>query len=644
MDIFYFLPWWIKLIGICIVFGVVANIVMRITGSIDKKTIAERMYSDPMLALQIAMENWSSAVFTPEEYESQLLYIVQNTGYDKAMAKLAKFYAGEGGDDKKDMVKYRFWLERAAKAGDLESIMDYYGFLDYSVESDAYEEMLRDLDDVKADSEDEAHMVCYRKGIVYYKMGKIDMARQILKNLDYPKFDEKRSYMLFLCFVRERDMNAAESILQQMETNGWVAPADFYLTMYQYYTLPKADKASDYTAQIKYAEKYAASKDANEEKAKEIGGDAYYHLGEEYWIGKEFHNYRKANEYLLKAANKGHARAKEMLEHFGVEGILIFSMQAGERTYQFMSGYEFRASENTMKWLQIYYGIKYRAGLIADDFKNQYTAKFYSFDTLVNGVHQLYADQIAQMIRWCILMLLSFGIDCYDAGDMIDSCEDLSLLPRVPMFEQGIEKIDTRAEQLNIQTAYAKAARGYWSGAGFGTTIHGVIGASIKASVSAGIMNAGSKALHGIGDGIAKSINNAEIKRMEKRLFENPQIMNEFVSAVYTACLAVGRIARKMIEASCDIRLEALEGTVQYAEEDLTDITDKTLTAKINNYLYLGDKHVYVLLLEKLRRNPLDEEVFHLLYEYADKYEVSLDNKKIFHTIERYGHDFGILE
>lgn len=644
MDMLYFLPWWAKIIMICIVFGIVGNITMHIIGSIDKKTITERMHSNPALALQIAIENRESAVFTPEEYESQLLYIVHNTGYDKAMAKLAKFYSGEKEGDKKDIEKFRYWLERAAKAGNLESIADYYGFSNYDVESDAYEEIMNDLDNVKAGSEDEVHIVCYLKSIVYYKIGNTEMAKRMLEGLDYPKLEDKRRHMLFLCYAKESDMEAAENILQQMEQNGFIVPADFYLTIYQYYALSKEDKVPDYISQIKYTEKYIASKEVNEEVARKIGSDAYYHLGEEYWVGKEFRHYRKANEYLLKAANKGHVRAKEMLEKFGVDGILVLPMQANMVTYQFIGNYEFRASENTMKWLQLYYGIQYKVGLIADEFKNQYTTKFRSFDMLINGVQQLYTEHIVQMVRWCVLMLLSFGIDSYDAGDIVESCGDLSLLPRIPMFEQGIEKIDYRAEQLKIQTAYTKATRGYWSGAGFGSTIHGTIGASIKASAAAGIMNVGSKALHGIGDSIARSIDNAEINRMKNELFGNPQIINEFVNAIYTACFSVGQTTRKIIEVNSVIRLEALEGIVQYGGEDLSNITDKTLTAKINNYLYLEDKRAYVLLLEKLRRNPLDEKVFHQLYEYADNHVASLEDKEILTSMKRYGYDFGILE
>ncbi|MDE5938551.1 MAG: hypothetical protein K2H37_05680 [Lachnospiraceae bacterium] len=625
-----------KFIVICIVVVVVANIVVRITNSIDKKTIAERMTSDPELALKIAVDS----SFSPEEFEEQVLSIIQNTGYDKAMEKLARFYASEEADEKKDIEKSNFWLERAAKAGNLKSILDYYGFSGYDVKSDEYEEILCCLDKVKFESEDEAHMMCYQKSIVYYKMGKPDMAGQILESLDDPELDEKRYHMLFMCLTRMGNMDKAEQVLLHMENNDWVVPAEFYFGMYQYHKSSKANKEPDYAAQVKYTEKYERCDDIDEDKVSAMGGDAYCHLGEKYWREGMTHDYEMANRYLIKAAEKGVVRAKEILEKYGVEGILVCPMRFDQIKYQFMNGCELDSTENTMKWLQLYYGIQFAVDLLSHDFKERYTNNFRAFDDLINGVYQLYADQIAQMVRWCILLLMSFGIDSYDAEDIINNCEDLSLLSQVPIFEQAIAEVDNRANELHIETAYTKATRTKWSGAGFGSTIPAAIGATIKASAAAGIMNAGSRALHGIGDSIARSIDNAEIRGMERKILESQKIQDEFVDATAWACRDVGETVIEMIEAHSDIKLEVLEGSVWYEGENLLDLDDRTLDAKINNYSYVGDDCVYILLLEKLRRNPLDKKVFYRLYEYADKCE----DKNVYVSFKRYGHDFGLLE
>ena len=82
-----------------------------------------------------------------------------------------------------------------------------------------------------------------------------------------------------------------------------------------------------------------------------------------------------------------------------------------------------------------------------------------------------------------------------------------------------------------------------------------------------------------------------------------------------------------------------MEGSVQYEGESLAYLDDRTLDAKINNYSYVGDERTYTLMLEKMRRNPLDETVFQRLYEYADQCE----DKKVSISFKRYGHDFGLL-
>ena len=102
----------------------------------------------------------------------------------------------------------------------------------------------------------------------------------------------------------------------------------------------------------------------------------------------------------------------------------------------------------------------------------------------------------------------------------------------------------------------------------------------------------------------------------------------------------MGQTVLEIIEESGDLRLEVLEGSVQYEGESLACLDDRTLDAKINNYSYVGDDRTYTLMLEKLRRNPLDETVFQQLYKYADQCE----DKQVYISLKRYGHDFGLLE
>ncbi len=150
--------------------------------------------------------------------------------------------------------------------------------------------------------------------------------------------------------------------------------------------------------------------------------------------------------------------------------------------------------------------------------------------------------------------------------------------------------------------------------AGFDTTISGTIRASIKASAAAGAMNIGSGILHGIGDSIIDAMNNAEIKKMGEKVFENVDTAVEFSNAVLTACLDIGIVLRGILEMHCKIELKPLKGIIKFGNENLADLDERTLKAKINNNLSVANtEYVYALLLENLRRHPLDGDTFNQL-------------------------------
>lgn len=653
-TIFYFLPWWLKIIIIFIILSIPVSIIQAIRGAIGRKAgrtkISQHMSGNPELALQTAIKSYESNAFSLDEYENQLIKIAEGTGYIDAMVKLAELYVGEKYKGKRDEAKSRFWMQRAAKAGDIGSIMNYYGFLDYDFSSDSYNEILQDLEKVRVTSEAEIFVVNYLKGIVYYKLEQIDTAKQLFTNM--PDLEDSElvngcKYMLFRCLIKESNMTAATEVLEKLEADEFEVPADGYLAMYNYYADERNHAELGYATELKYFQKYSASEDADKETIQRIGGSIYYNIavalqngrnGYEKDMGKaqeayrksadfghvessycaglsfwtsEYRDYHRANEYLLKAARNGHKQAEAILEQYGVDGILIAPKQADKVTYQFMDNFKLTASSNTMKWLSLIYGIEFKAVILADEFLEQYSKNFHSFEELVNGIHQLYAIQVAQMLRWSIQLLMSFGIDTYDANDIISESEDLALLPRVPLFEQTLERIDQRAEQLNLETAYAQATRGYWTGAGFGTTIKSTISASAKASVAAGVMNIGSGVLHGIGDSIVDAMNNAEIRDMGKKVFDNPNTIKEFDDAVFSACLDIGTVVRQIIEAHTNVKLEVLEGIIKFENENLADIDERALNAKINNNLSVANnEYAYALLIEKLRRHPLNRDTF----------------------------------
>lgn len=680
-GIFWLAPWWLKIIIICIVIGIPLSIIEKISemiGSvIEKAKIAAQMKSNPVVALKTL----DSGSFEADEYEKYLLEIVEKTGSFEAMEKLVELYSGKKYESKMDEAKCKLWNERAAKAGDIKCIQSRYGFSDYNVSSDLYDEMLRDLETAKARTalENIKALADYQKGIVYYKMGKTGMAKKLFSSSLFPKLVMPSIYMMFKCYIKEADISAAEKELERLEAEKFEIPAADYLVLYNYYATNREDGQRDYKAELRYVDKYVSCKDADQETSDRIGGNAYYHmavalqngnsnfnmdiegvwnayekaagfgneealyyLGKNYWSGENFHDYFKANDFLLQAAQKGHKQAKEILTHYGVDGILVKPKQVEKKTYYFMDGCKLTALGKNFQWLQLYFAAQYKKKLIANEFIITYKNTFKSFEQLVNGVQLIYATSVAQMLKWSIQLLMFFGIDRYSVADIMSECEDLSLLPRVPMFEMGLEQIDNRAEQLQIKTAYVQASRGQWSGAGFGTSIGSTISATVQASVAAGVMNVGSGILHGIGDSIVKAMDNSEIKSMGEKLFESPKTESEFCKAVLSACMEITNVVLEMVEEHCNISFEELEGAVLFEGENLADIDDTVLDAKIdNNMLAQNWNYAYTLSVEKLRRQPLDSNVFQQVFAFAIRRGLSFEDKA-YESAVQYAKDFNM--
>lgn len=294
-----------------------------------------------------------------------------------------------------------------------------------------------------------------------------------------------------------------------------------------------------------------------------------------------------------------------------------------------------------MNRLHIYGGVNYCVVNVAKMFLETYLNNIKSFDSLMANINQLYSNHIALMLKWCILLLMKFGIDTYSAQDIMEMCDDLSLLPQIPNFEQGLERIDERAYQLNVQTAYSQATRGTWVGSGFGTTLSGTIKAGINASIAAGVMNIGSGILHGIGDSIAESMHNAEIKKMEKALFEKKSTGEEFFNAVLNSCCSIRNVVMEILENQTNIDLPKLEGEITFAGEQLNSINDRALDAKIENNTAAGNhEYAYALLMEKLRRDPFfNQTTFQRIVTLSAINEQGSAEENI-NTIAQYSGDF----
>jgi hypothetical protein len=681
LGIFIVSPWWLKLIIIGTIFGIPMSIKEKLDERKDEskkrseiKEIRKNVASDGKLALSKLNDAYEKQRISDESYEELLLEIIKKSPSVDAVNLILELYK-----KKQNHEKYSVWQEYAANMGDIDAIIEYFGFSEYDVNSSHYDEILSCLDRVETTLNEKRIKRDYLKGIIYYKLGNIDKAKYIFNAHVLSSKSDMFEYMIFKCILEEKNIYESEKKLIELETRSFEVLASDYKLIYDYYVSKRGTPEQNYDKEVKYAEKYSNSKDANIDISTVMKRDSYFYLADEikddvpdyisydkivlyeksaelghteamyilakyYWAGNGGKNYFKTIQYFGKAANNGNKKAKEILNRYAFDGILIQSMNNQDVEYVFLDGHRLTVSGKMLNWFQMFYGIRYKSATYSEVFKNYYIDNFKTFDQLVNGVHMLYSDCLAYMLKWCVELLVYFGIDMYSPEDILEKTKDLSLLPRTPRFSRGIERIDNRAIQLNVRTAYNKATRRTWIGSGYGTNIGSTISASLKASVAAGAMNIGSSILHGIGDSVIESMDNAELKSMGEAIFNDKETIKEFISALTGAFLDIAYAVMQIADQHCNVEMKyPLKGTIFFGDENLSKLSDKVLNAKISNNISIDkNDYVYALLVESLRRNPYNSEMFKLLCELTLKRK-GRDFDRARKSCLRYAGDFNIV-
>lgn len=529
-------------------------------------------------------------------------------------------------------------LKTNAQEGDLDSIYKFYGFKNNDVKSKEYAEILKVLDKAQSKNPYNKTGVKNLRDIVLYKILYDENAEQYLSAMTPKEADFIRNHRTFQKALNEGNIQEAQNTLIKLEGNDCLQ-IDQKLVGTLYYRIGMSYESGsggykkDIRKACEFYRKAALDFDVT---------SAMLPLGL-LLISGEVHgiainrDYITANTCVFLATKNGDVEAKKLSDEFGVGGIILRPIKESSITYNFLFGQKFTASVETIKYLHMMYGILSKAAILQKFFANDYSEKFKSFEQLVTGIDTLYINYIKQMLDFGIQTLMAYDIDEYDIDALIDASGGLSFSKYASDFIYSLDRVDSKAKQLNLDIEYAKATRARWVGGGMGTTIGGTIKASIKGSIAAGIMNAGTGVLYDIGGNIAKSKGNVEIQKMQENLFKSSHTKLELVNAVHSALFDIGISVLKILENHSIVGFYGLEGEIVYQGQDLSKIDDRALASKINNNQTSGNlEYLNALLLEKLRRDPFDQDTVEQLYR------LSTPNKEVFSTLAQYAGDFGL--
>ena len=96
------------------------------------------------------------------------------------------------------------------------------------------------------------------------------------------------------------------------------------------------------------------------------------------------------------------------------------------------------------------------------------------------------------------------------------------------------------------------------------------------------------------------------------------------------------------MEEHCKMELNLLEGSIIWNNEDLSEIDNRVLHTKIDNNLAAENyEYAYALLLEALRRTPIDSEIFQKIFELTIRQD-GVETNKAYESCLRYAGDFNL--
>lgn len=533
----------------------------------------------------------------------------------------------------------------AAQSGDIDKIASFYGFRKGTVESREYGDILKALNRAQEEHPSDKNRIQEMRATVLYKICGEDDAQTFFPLLTSGEAEFVSNYQSFQEALKTDDFERVQDLANTLQKSDCVKINQNTILgeFYYHWGVVYQNGDESHPKDIKKAKEFY------EKAAIKYGyADAMPVLVEFLLAGKidgvtVKRDYETAFICVLVAVKVGNEEMIRMTKAYGVDGMILRPIQAEAVTYHFRYGYQLTAPVDHVKRMVFQYGIIYKAVAISDEFSENYIKRFIKADGYptenisISEVKSLYSSCVRKMIDFAVHVLISYGIDEYDDDAIIESSDDLSFETNAAAFSSKLRTINSTVSKARNDINYAKENRGRWTGGGIGTTIGGTIKASIKGSIAAGLMNAGTSALYDLSGNYAENKALESAHSQKRALFGSNKTVEELSEAVKKACCSVGDTLYAILTERSIFRNNGFPEKIIYQGDNLNNIDNRALTAKINNNLALGDsEYLYALLLEKLRRSPFDQETFNQLCEF------SKSDLEVIATLEEYAGDFGL--
>ena len=223
------------------------------------------------------------------------------------------------------------------------------------------------------------------------------------------------------------------------------------------------------------------------------------------------------------------------------------------------------------------------------------------YDSTIHNIEDLTGKAIGtiyKILEECIDIgvkcLMDYGVDYFDREALAERTNDYIDIEGMfaHIMAKG-EEINNTRNQMELNSSARIASRGRWVGGGFG------VGGAVKGAVKASALNLTSDVIHGLGEGIAESINRKKLKEMGNAVVAEAETKQSLMEGIYYNCYGIG---------FCVIDILIEEGKIKGFKVEC-----EKEEARLRNYLDLLNKKEDVFektidaIVDCLRKNPFNE-------------------------------------
>lgn len=236
-----------------------------------------------------------------------------------------------------------------------------------------------------------------------------------------------------------------------------------------------------------------------------------------------------------------------------------------------------------------------------NDFDRFYSSNISSFEDIFRYLPEGADKRIRDLVISSVDILSSHGVLSYTPVSFYGEYQnELIYEPCMQKLYEAREQIAQAREQQEQYRAAKKASRGRWQGGGFGFS------GAIKGAMMAGVLNAGSGLLHGVGDSFAAAGDWAQIEGMKRKIFQHVQKSRMLKDAFELRCQ---RIFYEVLETvGYELHVEMPD-----YDEEKADATFKNAAAQ-HRKGQLSDEQYFDYLIKCVQLYPYKSSIYGELY------------------------------